>query len=468
MGFTDSIQRVAEAAPAYRHENIQIKGIMYYPFLLYYQKVDSDDGSTSSSLSNGGILKKRRKTGSAVKKPNAFLYFGIAPLFKLYYRLVYHHTVDKSALFGLAPPYLVVAGHSSWLDYMIASVSMFPVRMNFVGAYNFFRDRLLKSVFTFMGVIPRRQFTRDISSIKKMKYCIDQGRVVALFPHGCLSNEGRPGGYAVAEVAKLVRLLNVPVAALKTNGGYLTRPRWSKKPRYGRLETSITPILTVREIGEMSNEAIYQRLMDTIKFDDYKWQRERMIPYRSRGAAEGVEYVLYKCPKCLREFTLRSAGNRMFCQACGNAVHMNRYLLFDPEAPDTVFFDGIDRWYDFQRSCLEEEIQNHAFQLTAKTELKFAEPGKYGYQHQGYGRLCLTRDAIVYTGTIKGGESEIVLPMKCIPMIPFAAGEYIEVATGEEINRFILEDRRQMIKWVMAVRQIRDRYFEGGHKPEGA
>lgn len=404
---------------------------------------------------------KKKKVNRTVKKPNVFLYYSVAPFIRLYYHLIYNHKVNKSAIKGIEPPYLVVAGHSSWLDYLITSISMFPVRMNYVGAYNFFRDRLLKSVFTFMGVIPRRQFTSDISSIKKMKYCIDQGRVVALFPHGCLSNEGRPGGYAVAEVAKLIRLLNVPVIALKTDGGYLTRPRWSKMSRYGRMETNASPIITIGDIQKLSNEEIYQRLMNAISFDDYKWQRERMIPFRSKRAAEGVEYVLYKCPKCQSEFTLRSEGNRMYCISCGNAVSMNRYLLFEPENPDTVFFDGIDRWYDFQRACLEKEIESASFQLTSDTELKFAEPGKYGYQHQGHGEVRLTRDAITYAGMVSGEVKEIVLPMKCIPMIPYAAGEYIEVATGSEIHRFVLDDRRQMMKWVLAVRLIRDKYYEG-------
>jgi 1-acyl-sn-glycerol-3-phosphate acyltransferase len=402
-----------------------------------------------------------KKAGSKIKKPNAFLYYGAASYFKLYYRIIYRHKVDKSAMKGISPPYLVVSGHSCWLDYIISSISMFPVRMNFVGAYNFFRDKTLKNVFTFMGVIPRRQFTSDTVSIRKMKYCVDEGRVVALFPHGCLSNEGRPGGFAMFGIAKLIKFLNVPVVALKTNGGYLTRPRWSHKSRPGRLETTVKPILSIDDIKALSLDEIYKRLISAIEFDDYKWQRENMVTYRSKAPAEGVEYVLYKCPKCNSEFTLRSIKDRLYCESCGNAVRMNKYLLFEPETAETVFFDGIDRWYDYQRSCLDTEIESPEFELSANTELLFAEPGKYGYQHQGHGVLRMTREAITYEGTVKGEKTQVVLPMKNIPMVPYAAGEYIEVAVHEDINRFVLEDRRQMMKWVMAVRQIRDKFYEG-------
>lgn len=404
-----------------------------------------------------------KKVNSKIKKPNAFLYYSAASFFRLYYRIVYRHKVDKSAMKGISPPYLVVANHSCWLDYIISSISMFPVRMNFVGAYNFFRDKTLKKVFGIMGVIPRRQFTSDTVSIRKMKYCTDNGRAIALFPHGCLSNEGRPGGFAIFGIAKLIKFLNVPVVALKTDGGYLTRPRWSRTSRHGRLETTITPILTADEIKNLSLKEIYQKVIAAIDFDDYKWQRENMFSYRGKRPAEGLEYVLYKCPACESEFTLRSVNDRLYCENCGNAVRMNRFLLFEPETPDTVFFDGIDRWYDYQRSCLEAEIEDPEFELTADTELFFAEPGKYGYQRQGRGTLKLTRDAITYSGSIKGEMSQLALPMKNIPMMPYAAGEYIEVAVHEDINRFVLEDRRQMMKWVMAVRQIRDKYYEEVH-----
>lgn len=400
------------------------------------------------------------KANDKVKKPNALLYYGAASLLKIYYRLAYHHKVDKSAMAGIKPPYLVVANHSCWLDYIISSASMFPVRMNFVGAYNFFRSRILKFVFTLLGVIPRHQYTSDIVSIRQMKYCIDKGRAVALFPNGCLSNEGRPGGFTGPQIAKLIKFLNVPVIALKTDGGYLTRPRWSRKARYGRLETTIRPILAVDEIQDLSNYDIYQRILAALDFDDYKWQREKMIPYRGKNVAEGVEYVLYKCPKCQSEFMLRSKENQVYCLACGNSVHMNKYLFFEPESDDTVYFDGIDRWYDFQKECLDKEIESPEFMLTAKTELKFAEPDKYGYQHQGYGTIKITRDAISYTGIVKGEEVELVFPMKNISMVPYAANEYIEVADKGQINRFVFEDRRQMMKWVMAVRQIRDKYYE--------
>ncbi len=408
----------------------------------------------------------KKKASSFVRKPNALLYYSSGLFVKYYYRLNYNHSVDNAILKDIKPPYLVVAGHSSWLDYAITTAGMFPIRMNYVGAYNFFRDKLLKTAFKLMGVIPKYQLTNDLGAVKLIKSVIDRRGVVAIFPNGCLSNEGRPGGFAVFGIAKLIKFLNVPVIAIKTDGGYLTRPRWTKHARPGRLETKVFQLLTVAEINSLSETEIYDRVISGTTFDDYKWQREKMIVFKGCNLAEGVEYVLYKCPKCRGEFTLRSEGNRMFCTACGNSVKMNKYLLFEAEDQDSLFFDGIDKWFDYQKECIEREIENPRFKMSAETELKCAEPGKYGYQHLGHGTIRITRNEITYAGTVNGEEKELVFLMKNIPMVPYAAGEYIEIARGSDISRFVFDDLTQQIKWVMAIRQIRDRYYEGANEDE--
>ena len=45
-------------------------------------------------------------------------------------------------------------------------------------------------------------------------------------------------------------------------------------------------------------------------------------------------------------------------------------------------------------------------------------------------------------------------------VVPFAAGEYFEIANGSDLRRFVLDDVRMMMKWVLAIRLIRDEYYE--------
>ena len=401
-----------------------------------------------------------KKNASTVPKPNAFLYLTVAFFAGLYFRWIHGLRVDRSAIKGIKPPYFVIAGHTSWLDFYIVSIAMFPRRMNYLGAYNFFRYPVLKFVLQLVGVIPKNQFTTDNQSILKTKFVIKRGGIVAIFPHGCLSNEGRPGGFATPSIAKLIKTFKIPVIAVQINGGYLTRPRWTKRARRGRIDISAIPIFSGKELSILSEDAVYHQLISAIHFDDYQWQRKHQVTFKGKRLAEGAEMVLYKCPKCRTDFTLRSNGNKLFCLNCGNEALMNSKLFFEPGKTDSMVYDGFDNWYQFQKMCLLDEINNPGFNITTTTTLQWNEPRRYGYQFMGHGKLSLTRDALIYEGKIFDNTEILSFDMKTIIMVPFAAGEYFEIANGSDIRRFILDDVRMMMKWVLAIRLIRDEYYE--------
>jgi len=401
-----------------------------------------------------------KKKEALIPKPNAFLYYTVGFFAGLYFRWILGLRVERSDIKGIKPPFIVLAGHTSYLDFFTVTIALYPRRMNYLAAYNFFRDPVLKFLLGLMGAIPKNQFTRDNQAILKTKYVISCGGIIAIFPHGCLSNEGRPGGFASPSIAKLIKNLKITVVAVHTNGGYLTRPRWTKRIRRGRMDTTVTRVFTSEELSTLSVDNIYRRLISAIDFDDYRWQRKHKVTFKGRHLAEGVELVLYKCPKCNAEFTLHSKGNKLFCLCCDNEAIVNSKLFFEPGNEDSIVYDGIDNWYDFQRENLLTEIHDPDFKITTSTSLLWNEPGKYGYQDMGHGNLSLTREAVIYEEKVFERADSLYFDMKDIIMVPFAAGEYFEIANGSDIRRFVLDDVRMMMKWVLAIRLIRDEYYE--------
>jgi len=359
----------------------------------------------------------------------------------------------------------VLAGHGSWLDFLIVAIALFPHRINYMAAYNFFRDPVLKFLMGLMGVIPKNQFTSDNQAILKTKAVIGSNGIVGIFPHGCLSNEGRPGGFAAPSIAKLLKAFKVPVIAVQINGGYLSRPRWTTRIRRGRMEVKVKVIFNGEELNSLSADDIYSRVLRFIDFDDYQWQRKNKVIFKGTHLAEGAEGVLYKCPKCLAEFTLRSNGNTLFCISCHNEALLNNQLFFEPGREDCIVFDGFDNWYDFQQHNLRTEIHDPGFRMTTSTILLWNEPGKYGYQELGHGNLDLTREALTYEGKVFGRMATLTFELKDILMVPYAAGEYFEIAKGSDIRRFVPDDLRVMMKWVLAIRLIRDTFYESKLKP---
>jgi len=400
-----------------------------------------------------------------VSRPNAILYNGVGFLAGLYFRWFLGLRTDRPGIKGLKPPFFVLAGHGSWLDFLIVAIALFPHRINFMAAYNFFRDPVLKFLMGLMSVIPKNQFTSDNQAILKTKAVIGRKGIVGIFPHGCLSNEGRPGGFAAPSIAKLLKAFKVPVIAVQINGAYLSRPRWTTRIRRGRIEVKVTRIFDGKELDSLSAEDIYTRVLRFIDFDDYQWQRKNKITFKGKQLAEGAEGVLYKCPECLSEFTLRTKGNKLFCISCNNEALLNNHLFFEPSRKDSIVFDGLDNWYDFQKESLLAEIQDPGFLMTTSTTLQWNEPGKYGYQEMGHGKLELNREALIYEGTVFGNMVTLTFDMKDILMVPYAAGEYFEIAKGTDIRRFVPDDLRVMMKWVLAIRLIRDTFYESKLKP---
>ncbi len=399
-----------------------------------------------------------------VSRPNAILYYSVGLLAGLYFRWFLGLKIDRSGLKGLKPPFFVLAGHGSWLDFMVIALALFPRRINFMAAYNFFRDPVLKFLMGWMGVISKNQFTIDNQAIIKTKAVIGSNGMVGIFPHGCLSNEGRPGGFAAPSIAKLLKAFKVPVVAVQVSGAYLSRPRWTTRIRRGRIEAKVTGVFNGEELNSLSAEDIYSRVLRFIDFDDYQWQRKNKVTFRGKKLAEGAEGVLYKCPKCLAEFSLRTKGNKLFCISCNNEALLNNQLFFEPGREDSIVFDGFDIWYDFQQQNLLAEIHDPGFRMGTDTMLLWNEPGKYGYQEMGHGTLYLTREALTYEGTVFGSVVTLTFSMKDILMVPYAAGEYFEIAKGTDIRRFVPDDVRVMMKWVLAIRLIRDTFYES--KPE--
>ena len=134
----------------------------------------------------------QRKNVPLVPKPNAILYCTVGFFAGIYFRWMLGLRVNRTGIKDIKPPFFVLSGHASWLDFLTVSIALYPHRMNYIAAYNFFRNPVLKFLLGLMGVIPKNQFTNDNQAILKTKYVIRRGGIVAIFPHGCLSNEGRP------------------------------------------------------------------------------------------------------------------------------------------------------------------------------------------------------------------------------------------------------------------------------------
>ena len=265
--------------------------------------------------------KTKKKTALEQSTINMRLYRFCARLFKVVGSIRYGFKVDKSAIKGMKGPFLVLGNHTSWVDFLYFSNCVYPHPMNVVVTSNVFYMKFLGKLFTDFGAIPKKQFTSDFSCIKHIKRNLDNGNSVLLFPEGRITVDGSTG-YIAPSIGKLIKFLNCPVIKGITVGSYVTRPKWGKK-RPGKVTLKMEPLLSTDDIGDMSNEEIYEYILKNFSYDDnvaFKEQNRKVYGLR---LAETLEKLLYKCPRCGAEFKNVSKYRTFRCTACGNTVKYN-------------------------------------------------------------------------------------------------------------------------------------------------
>ena len=263
--------------------------------------------------------------------------------------------VDDGSLRTIKPPYIVVANHASFADVgglMMLSRPHFP---NFVTSVTQIA-KWPKLIYN-LGVMPKKQFTVDTSLVRDIKYVLSKGRSVAIFPEAKLSVDGTPSPIKPA-IAKLIKMLKVPLVTVCFHGNYIHKPRWSKTNRRCPLTADVKVAVTAEEISTLSVAEIHTRILENLTYDDYKYQLDNQIEIQDKHLVEGLNGILYKCPTCGQEFVLTAQGNKLICSKCGATFTQNKF-----GGIDNCKFTKVTEWYKWQRDCVTSEIANANFVL---------------------------------------------------------------------------------------------------------
>lgn len=263
--------------------------------------------------------------------------------------------IDDGTLRAIKPPYIVVANHSSFADVgglMMLSKPNYP---NFIASIT----QIVKwpKVIYKLGVLPKKQFTVDTSLVRDIKYILSKNRTVAIFPEAKLSVDGTPNPIKPA-IAKLIKLLKVPLVTVCFHGNYIHSPRWTDQKRFCPMTADVKLAVTADEIKTISVDEIYNRIIQNLTYDDYQYQLDNQIEIDDEHLCEGLHGILYKCPHCGCEFAMTAHGNQLQCTKCGSVVMQNKYGALEGGK-----FTKVTDWYAWQRDCVSQEIATENFVL---------------------------------------------------------------------------------------------------------
>lgn len=365
--------------------------------------------------------------------------------------LVFKRKVLRNEIKGKTGPFVVIANHQAALDF----VNLIGLRhrpMSFVISSSFYNSLPLKGFMDKMGIIPKQQFQTTIADMRKMKAVIKHGEGLVIYPAGLMCEDGLSTPIPAATY-KFLKWLDADVYVARTCGTYFAMPKWGKGFRPGRTTVDVYKLLSRDELAAIPLSELKELTDGALLFDAYREQDERRFRYKN-GGIDGLEQVLYLCPHCGGEFTMRVRdGNTMFCTQCGYEQFSDEFSLLHNQkgiGPEIRYASDWSRMiYDKTRQLLLEKPD---FMLSSDTTIQVIDPQKNKFVAAGRGKLTMSNAQFLLEGQLHGEEITLTIPTENIPALPFSPGKYLEIQHGSDIYRCVLDDGKLVMKLINMVK----------------
>lgn len=368
-------------------------------------------------------------------------------------------------------PIVIIANHSARYDYTFVKGAIGSRRFNFVTAEEEFHRKCLKNIFKLGHCIPKKGFVPDLFTIKQILRLFKNFKnpCLAICPCGLPSISGaqRP---IVPGTGKLLKMLGARVLVVRVHGSYLTSPRYNIAERPGCVEVELEEFCSPEELICLSPEELDSKMNEALYTDDYEWNKVKQYSYKCKSGnyAQDMEQILYKCPKCGKEFTMQGRGNIIICKECGNGATLDDKYNLVP-IKDSVIPVTPREWFDWERREVRRAVKDPDFCLTEHAVL--GKQPDYGYVKEdnltaysiGDGIIRLDKDGFSYKGTRDGKPWELFIPRQALytTIMNDDCSYFCTNASGEFLQ--FVPDRLSSLHWSLAIEEI-SRVYDGFYK----
>ena len=369
------------------------------------------------------------------------------------------HGIGLEIFETVKPPFILVGNHSTLMDPFITNYFV-PFPVHWVSSDGNMRSPIMRFLLIkLVGSIPKSKAIPDIETVNWIVEFIRKRKgVVGFYPEGQSTWDGSSLPSLVS-TAKLVKLLKAPVICALSRGAYMTKPRWAYTRREGEMQIEYSLLLTPQRIKELSVEEIDVLLNAAIQHDDPAWAQRQMLKFKNPKRAECLELALYACPACGKLQTLKSAGERISCLACGFTAEYGEegsFRLKKAGSRSSSAMEGMDNreggllfpslrgWDHWQREHLEALLKSD---FTASPDSPiFSDEGVRllrgkrmdRMENLGRGRLSLNSKSISLKPV---GAEEISIDLAEIDGPGVLKWNFFEFYVGKAVYRVRFDDR---------------------------
>ncbi len=238
-------------------------------------------------------------------------------------------------------PYLILYNHQTGFDQFFVGIA-FRDPVYYVATEDIFSLGFLSSLLRFaVEPIPIKKQTTDIGAVKNCAKVAKEGGTIAIAPEGNRTFHGRTV-YINPSIVSLIKVLKMPVAFFRIEGGFGVQPRWSDVVRKGKMRAYVADVLEPETIKTMSDDELFAYVQEKLYVDE---ARADAHFYHAKNA-EYMERLFYVCPYCgLSEF--ESHNDVVTCKKCQKQIQYTSSKELKGIGFDFPFRFIAD-WYDYQ------------------------------------------------------------------------------------------------------------------------
>lgn len=265
----------------------------------------------------------------------------------------------------LEGPCIIISNHTNMWDPLLVALSLEKTHAYFVASEHLFRKGIRTKILNYLlAPIARKKASTASDTVKACLRHLKAGHSICLFGEGEATWNGVNNKIFPA-TGKMVKVSGATLVTYRLEGGYLTRPRWAKKVRRGKLHGHPVKIYSPEELTKLTPQEINEVISADIFEDAWARQKVEQVRYRGRKRAEGIEQALFLCPKCCRIDSLKGVGNKVSC-ACGFETIFTETGFFDPPEP----FEDIYQWDVWQHEQLRTQCFEHGEALFSDENIR--------------------------------------------------------------------------------------------------
>ena len=289
--------------------------------------------------------------------------------------------------------------------------------------------------------IPIKKQTSDVSAVKTCIRVAKEGGTIAIAPEGNRTYSGRTG-YMNPAIASLAKMIKLPIALYRIEGGYGVHPRWSDVVRRGKMRAYVSRVIEPEEYAAMSKTELFSLIESGLAVDEGTADGV----FESDRRAEYLERAMYVCPWCgLSEF--ESHGNEIECLRCHRKINYGADKRLTGVGFDFPF-EFVAGWYDYQEDFVRAlDLDKHLSEPMYRDSARLSEVILYKRKQplREEASISLYGDRIVIDET---REDALTLPFSELEALSVLGRNKLNIYHGEKLYQLKGGKRFNALKYV--------------------